>query len=310
MVKHEKAARSELGMIERIRRRVALPRTGPLVLGIGDDCAIFRPRGSSEDLLFTTDLLIEDVHFLRQTHGAADVGWKALARGLSDIAAMGGEPRFCLLSLAVAPWVETPWLDGFYGGLLRLATRTRTPLMGGDLAHAEKTMCDIVVCGAVPRGTALRRDGARVGDAIYVSGALGASALGLSTRRGSAWRRHLRPQPRLALGRFLRARLRATAAMDLSDGLSLDLHRLSLDSGLSAEIGPPPRFPGATLEQALHGGEDYELLFTAPARARVPRDFEGLPLTRIGVMRPGRPGTVELEGAPLAALGYDHFRIG
>jgi thiamine-monophosphate kinase len=98
--------------------------------------------------------------------------------------------------------------------------------------------------------------------------------------------------------------------MDLSDGLSLDLHRLSLDSGLSAEIGAPPRFPGATGEQALHGGEDYELLFTAPARARVPREFEGVPLTRIGAMRKGRPGAVELEGAPLAPLGYDHFRAG
>jgi thiamine-monophosphate kinase len=308
MVKHKKMAASELETIERIRRRVALPAAPGLMLGIGDDCAIFRPRGAAEDLLFTTDMLIEDVHFRRETHGAGDVGWKALARGLSDIAAMGGEPRFCLLSLALAPWVERRWLDGFYGGLLRLATRTRTPLLGGDLAHAETVMCDIVVCGAVPRGGALRRDGARDGDAIYVSGALGGSALGLSKGSGRAWRRHLRPQPRLALGRFLRARLRATAAMDLSDGLSLDLHRLSLASGLSAEIGAPPRFPGATGEQALHGGEDYELLFTAPARARVPGEFEGLPLTRIGVMRRGRPGAVELDGAPLAPLGYDHFR--
>jgi len=309
MVKRNQATASELETVERIRRRVGLPRAGGLVLGIGDDCAILRPRGAAEDLLFTTDMLIEDVHFRRETHSAGDVGWKALARGLSDIAAMGGEPRFCLLSLALAPWVETRWLDGFYGGLLRLAARTGTPLMGGDLAHAEKTMCDIVVCGAVPRGKALRRDGARAGDAIYVSGTLGGSALGLSTGGGRAWRRHLRPQPRLALGRFLRARVRATAAMDLSDGLSLDLRRLSLASGLSAEIVAPPRFPGATLEQALHGGEDYELLFTAPARARVPRDFEGLPLTRIGVMRKGRPGAVELEGAPLAPLGYDHFRL-
>ncbi len=308
MVKHQKTVASELETIERIRRRVALPPAGGLVLGIGDDCAIFRPRGSSEDLLFTTDMLIEDVHFRRETHGAGDVGWKALARGLSDIAAMGGEPRFCLLSLAAAPWVETRWLDGFYGGLLRLAGRTRTPLMGGDMAHSEKTMCDIVVCGTAPRGTALRRDGARAGDAIYVSGALGGSALGLSTGRGRAWRRHLRPQPRLALGRFLRARLRATAAMDLSDGLSLDLRRLCLASGLSAEIGAPPRFPGATWDQALHGGEDYELLFTAPARAPVPGDFEGLPLTRIGAMRAGRRGAVDLDGAPLDPLGYDHFR--
>jgi thiamine-monophosphate kinase len=308
MVKQKKTAAGELETIERIRRRVGLPRAAGLVLGIGDDCAIFRPRGAPEDLLFTTDMLIEGVHFRRETHSAADVGWKALARGLSDIAAMGGEPRFCLLSLALAPWVEKVWLDGFYGGLLRLATRTRTPLMGGDLARADRTMCDIVVCGAVARGTAHRRGGPRAGGGNYVSGALGGSALGLSKGGGKAWRRHLRPQPRLALGRFLRARLRATAAMDLSDGLSLDLYRLCLASGLSAEIGAPPRFPGATPEQALHGGEDYELLFTAPPRARVPRAFEGLPLTRIGVMCQGRPGAVEMEGAPLAPLGYDHFR--
>ena len=299
---------SEQLLIDRIRRRVSLPASAGLVVGIGDDCAIFRPRGDREDLLFTTDMLIEGVHFRRETHGAADVGWKALARGLSDIAAMGGEPRFCLLSLVLAPWVETRWLDAFYGGLQRLAGRTRTPLMGGDLARAEKVMCDIVVCGAVPRGTALRRDGASVGDAIYVSGALGGSAMGLSQGSGKAWRRHLRPQPRLALGRYLRARLRATAAMDLSDGLSLDLHRLCLASGLSAEIQTPPRFPGATREQALDGGEDYELLFTAPARARVPGSFEGVRLTRIGEMRKGRPGAVQLDGAPLAPLGYDHFR--
>jgi thiamine-monophosphate kinase len=308
MVKHKKTVSGELETIERIRRRVGSPRAGGLLLGIGDDCAIFRPRGAPEDLLFSTDMLIEDVHFRRETHRAGDVGWKALARGLSDIAAMGGAPRFCLLSLAMAPWVELRWLDGFYSGLLQLARRTRTPLMGGDLARAEKVMCDIVVCGAVPHGTALRRDGARAGDAIYVSGSLGGSAMGLSQGRGNGWRRHLRPQPRLALGRFLRARLRATAAMDLSDGLSLDLHRLCLASGLSAEIEDPPRFPGATREQALHGGEDYELLFTAPARARVPRDFEGLPLTCIGVMRQGRPGAIELDGAPLDPLGYDHFR--
>jgi thiamine-monophosphate kinase len=165
-----------------------------------------------------------------------------------------------------------------------------------------------MACGAVPRGQALRRDGARPGDAIYVSGALGGSALGLATRRGRAWRRHLRPQPRLALGRFLRVRLAATAAIDLSDGLSLDLRRLSLASQLSAEIAAPPRFPGATLEQALDGGEDYELLFTAPPGVRVPAAFEGLPLTRLGEMRPGKPGAVFLNGAPLPALGYDHLR--
>jgi thiamine-monophosphate kinase len=303
---------SELELVERIRRRALRTPSPGLVLGIGDDCAVFRPRGSAEDLLFTTDLLVEGTHYLRATHTAEDVGWKALARGLSDIAAMGGEPRFCLLSLALAPWQNDEWIDGFYRGLLRLARRERTPLAGGDLGHGALGVCDIVVCGAVPRGTALLRGGARAGDAIYVSGALGGSALGLArgnTRgRDAAWRRHTRPAPRLALGRFLRERLRATAAMDLSDGLSLDLRRLALESRLQAEIGAPPRFPGASLEQALHGGEDYELLFTVSASTRVPAGFAGVPLTRIGILRKGSPGAVMLDGKPLPPLGYDHFR--
>jgi thiamine-monophosphate kinase len=167
-------------------------------------------------------------------------------------------------------------------------------------------MCDIVVSGAVPRGRALRRDGAHAGDAIYVSGALGGSAMGLGRPSSKAWMRHARPEPRLALGRFLREKRYATAAMDLSDGLSLDLLRLCEASGLRAEIGMPPIYPGATPEQALHGGEDYELLFTAPARVKLPAAFQGLALARIGVMRRGKAG-VALDGAPLEALGWDHF---
>lgn len=278
------------------------------MLGIGDDCAIVRPRGAPEDLLFTTDMLLEGVHFRRATHSAGDVGWKALARGLSDIAAMGGVPRFFLISLAVSRRVETQWVDGFFEGALRLGRREDVALVGGDLARSGRIGCDVVVCGAVPRGTALRRDGARAGDVIYVSGRLGGSALGLAKRRGAPWRRHVRPEPRLALGRFLRERLYATAAMDLSDGLSLDLRRLCLASRCRAEIEAPPRFGGATLEQALHGGEDYELLFTSRPRTRVPDEFEGIPLTRIGVMRSGHPGQIRLEGRVLAPLGYDHFR--
>ena len=293
-------------LIAQIRRRIA-PAPG-VVLGIGDDCAIVRPRGAAEDWLYTTDLLIEGTHFLRATHSAADVGWKALARGLSDIAAMGGTPRFCLLSLALGDWVDARWVDGFYRGLLRLAGRSGAALIGGDVARTARVTCDIVVSGTVARGKALRRDGARPGDAIYVSGALGGSALGFATESGKAWARHKRPEPRLALGRFLREQLGATAAMDLSDGLSLDLRRMCAASGLRAEITRPPIFRGATLEQALHGGEDYELLFTVRAGTRVPPDFEGLALTQIGTMRKGKPGAVGLDGAPLPALGYDHLR--
>lgn len=296
---------NELKLLKRIEAKLPRARGRGLVLGIGDDCAVFRPGGAREDLIFTTDMTIEGVHFLPGAHPPGAVGWRTLARGLSDIAAMGGEPRFCLLSLALAPWTDERWLDGFLRGFLRLASRSGTDLAGGDLSRADRVMCDIVVCGAVPRGAELRRDGARPGDAIYVSGRLGGAALGLQTRRGNAWRRHLRPEPRLDLGRFLRRR--AGACMDLSDGLSLDLHRLCLAAGVAAELEQEaiPSYPGATLEHVLHGGEDYELLFTA--RGAIPARHAGVPLTRIGVIAKGRAGEVRLAGRRLKPRGWDPF---
>ncbi len=300
--------KSELALVERLRRKAARLAAPPgLLLGIGDDCAIYRPT-PGRHLVFTTDLLIEDVHFRRSTHTARDAGHKALARGLSDIAAMGATPRFCLVSLQAAPWTGPRWIDGFYNGLLALAARTGTALAGGDLARAASFTCDIVVCGSLPAGAALRRSGARPGDALYVTGTLGASSLGLATARGPARKRHLRPEPRLAAGRFLQRR--ATACMDLSDGLSLDLHRLCRESRVAAVIDRPlPVFPGASLDQALHGGEDYELLFTASPATKIPASRDTLPFTRIGTIVQGTPGRVTFFGARLAPLGYDHFRI-
>lgn len=298
---------NELELLRRIARKVPPPR-GSLVLGIGDDCMIYRPSGSREDLLFTTDMMIENVHFRADLHPPRAVGWKTLARGLSDIAAMGGKPQFCVLSLALAPWADQRWLDGFYAGLLSLASKAGVPLMGGDLAHAAFGVADIAVCGTVSRGKALRRDGARPGDAIYVSGRLGGAALGLRTHRGAAWRKHLKPEPRLALGRFLLEKLHASACMDLSDGLSLDLGRLVLASGVAAELhGDLPVFRGATLQQALDGGDDYELLFTLRPRTAAPAAFQGVPLTQVGVIRRGKSGDVRFAGRALAPGGYDHF---
>lgn len=298
---------SELEILERLRQRAPVEAASGVAVGIGDDCAVVRPARGQE-LLVTTDMLIEGAHFERGTHSAAELGRKALVRGLSDVAAMGGAPRFCLLSLAVPDWADRRFLAGFLGGFLRLARQARLALAGGDLARAEKLACDVVVCGAVARGTALRRSGARPGDQIYVSGMLGGSALGLQTRRGAAWRRHRRPEPRLALGRFLR-RLGATAAIDISDGLSLDLHRLAKASGVAARLdSPPPVFPGASLDQALHGGEEYELLFTLRPGTAAPERYGGVRLTRIGAIEEGRPGRVYFGGRPLAPLGYDHFR--
>jgi thiamine-monophosphate kinase len=297
----------ETQIVERIR---ALARetghTPQLITGIGDDCAVFRPR-AREDLVFTTDFTIEGRHFLRETHTAFDVGYLALARSLSDLAAMGAGPGFCLVSLAIPAGLESRWLPRFYRGLLSLARASGMALAGGDLASSDRIIADVMCCGSVPRGKALTRGGAKPGDSIYVTGSLGGSAVGLATRRGSAWKRHVRPQPRLAVGLALR-NIPATAAMDLSDGLSLDLKRLCRESGVAADLADHlPIAKGATLEQALHGGEDYELLFTASAQARVPGSLAGVPVTNIGKIRRGRAGLVTFRGKPLEPLAFDHF---
>lgn len=297
----------ETDLVAQIRRLNA-GRAPGLVEGIGDDCAILRPK-PGEDLLVTTDFLLEGVHFRSPTHTAADCGWHALARGLSDIAAMGGTPRYAFVSLALAPWAGLDWLRGFYRGLNRLARRHGVVVAGGDLSGAEKLVCDIVVLGAVKRGRALRRSGARPGDRLYVTGLLGGSALGLETRKGRAWKRHLRPEPRIEAGRELAGRLGATACMDLSDGLALDLFRMCTESRCAAELhGGLPIFPGATLKQALSGGEDYELLFAAPPGRRMPATIAAVPVTEIGRCVQGKPGLIRFAGKPLPASGWDPFR--
>jgi len=299
---------TELELLRRIQKRLPKATRGGLLVGVGDDCAVFRQR-ADEDLLYTTDLFVEGTHFRRESLPARAVGRKALTRGMSDIAAMGGDPRLCLVSLALPKWAGTRWVDGFYRGLVGLAEETRTVVAGGDLSVADQLVCDIVVCGTAPRGKAMRRDGASPEDGIYVSGSLGGAALGLRTGSGAAWRRHSKPEARLRLGRHLRRRGWVTAAMDLSDGLSLDLHRLCQASGVSAIVDRPvPVFHGATLEDALHGGDDYELLFTARQNARVSRSFEGIPLTRVGTITGGTPESVEFFGRKLSPGGWDHFR--
>ena len=274
---------SELAIIEKLRR---LGERGPhITLGIGDDCAIYRPR-PSEELLFTTDQSIEGVHFLPDQPPSI-IGHNALARSLSDIAATGGDPRFCLVSLAVPAERGDKFITAFYRGLLTLARRTGTILAGGDLAHSDKIYCDVMVCGSTARGQALRRSGARPGDLLYVSG-----------RLGKPWGGRI--QPRLGLGRTLRGR--ATSCIDLSDGLSLDLHRLCLASGVAAVVDRVPSVRGATLDRAIYGGEDYELLFTLPRRKSPPRGT-----TLIGSILKGRAGAIQFQGQPLPPRGYDHF---
>jgi len=259
-----------------------LRRNAPL---IGDDCAVIQtPR--NQDLLFTTDFSIEGVHFTRES-SAEQIGRRAVARSLSDIAAMGGSPLYCLISLALADWTDPHWIDGFYRGVSKLLRQTKTQLAGGDISHANQLVCDVMICGSVGKGKALRRAGAAPGDCIYVSGPLG------------GWRHKSDISPRLDIGRKLIGK--ATACMDISDGLALDLHRLCLASGVAAEIDSVPLMDGATVEQALHDGEDYELLYTAHPKRRVP----GI---QIGTITKGTPGALRYQGRKLAPTGYDHLQ--
>jgi thiamine-monophosphate kinase len=265
---------TEDSIIQKLRRRSPL---------IGDDCAVI-PSPSGQDLLLKADLSIEDVHFTRQS-SPEEIGTRAVARSLSDIAAMGGTPLYCLISLALAPWTDEKWIDSFYRGVNKMLRKAKTSLAGGDISHADQLVCDVMLCGSVAKGKALLRSGARPGDALYVSGPLG------------GWLNKHAITPRLEFGRSLLGK--ASACMDISDGLALDLHRLCKASGVAAELDHVPLLKGAALDQALHDGEDYELLYTAPSRVKVPG-------VRIGNITKGKAGAVRYGGKPLAPIGYDH----
>jgi len=292
-----------------------------LALGIGDDCAVLRVEPGS-DLLVTTDMCVEDIHFKRAWHTARSVGHRCLLRGLSDIAAMGGTPTACFLSLGLSETLSAKWANDFIAGLLGLAGKFNVALAGGDTTKSEKVTADIVVLGKVPSGRAVSRSRARPGDKIYVTGMLGGSAwllkrlmAGESVSRLSVQRQFCL-LPRLAVGDWLRERGVPTAMIDLSDGLSVDLAHICKESNVAAELwsGAIPVERGATLEMALHGGEDYELLFTAPAKIRVPPRIEGVPVSSIGEIRPAPNKAARVligeQGGklrPLPPRGWEHF---
>jgi len=310
----------EKKLIQQIRRSA---RGGEsVVTGIGDDCAVLSvPPG--HELLVTTDFTIEKVHFRRDWHRPELVGRRCLTRGLSDIAAMGGEPRAAFLSLAVPGDVPQKWVDRFLKGLLDLAEEFKVPLAGGDTAQsAGGIQADIVVVGSVPRGKAVLRSGAKAGERIYVTGELGGSAAALarleeSKPLGAEYVRHFRPQARVAVGQWLRQQGVASAMIDVSDGLSTDLEHICQESHVGAEI-EAEAIPRAqvglgkkrvALELALHGGDDYELLFTSAAA--IPSEVEGVRVTRIG--RTTQSAGMRLIGADgkarrLAAAGWEHFK--
>lgn len=306
----------ERQIIEAVSRIAQCDEWVNLRLGIGDDTAVYVPP-IGEDLLLTTDQVVEGTHFEREIHPAHALGYKTIARAVSDIAAMGGGSLCCLLSLCLPDWTRPDWLRHYLRGLSVAIGRFNIPLVGGDVARGEKFNATLSVVGSVSQTAALTRHNAEPGDRLYVSGLLGGSALGLKILRegGSsrrvAVRRHLYPEPRLALGRFLRNEVSASAAIDLSDGLSSDVIKLALASSVAIEIDARsiPCYRGCSVDEAIVGGEEYELLFTVPAKVKVPGAFDHVPLTKIGTIKTGSGVKLRTENGliTLQDRGFHHF---
>jgi len=325
---------SEKTLIARIRRMAASP-TRPrtrgkdrvIFTGIGDDCAVLRLL-AGQDILVTTDFSLEGIHFRRDWHPAESVGHRCLVRGLSDIAAMGGRPLAVFLSLALPGSLAQSWVGRFARSLIDLAARHGATLAGGDTAESpDGILADIMVLGTVPTGKAILRSGARPGDRIFVSGELGGSAAAVAEMRARPKKklspreyvRHFYPEPRIELGRVLLEKSLATAMIDISDGLSTDLAHICEESGVGAELNSA-RIPRArvgkpasnvNLDLTLHGGEDYELLFTVPPGKRIPAQIAGVALTQIGYITRGRGILVRSpknSAYQLHPRGWEHFR--
>ena len=321
----------EFGLIERLAKQVDAARLPPpahagfrLRLGIGDDAAAWQTDGGVE--VQTTDTMVEDVHFTRASVPWEDVGWKIMAANLSDVAAMGAVPLCALVTLGLPPTLGIDAIDGLYAGLLEACARYPTQLVGGDIVRAEKVFITVALVGAC-HADPLTRSAARPGDVVAVTGSLGASAGGLRLLGAgtlgvdghSLLEAHRRPQPRIDAGQhILLAGVRC--AMDISDGLVADLGKLGRASGVSVRV-QAQRVPVApalaaqgwpdALNLALSGGEDYELVFTAPERV-ITHILEEVPGAIIGEVTADEPGSVRVvdaEGAEMTidTQGWDHL---
>ncbi|MBU0751648.1 MAG: thiamine-phosphate kinase [Gammaproteobacteria bacterium] len=314
---------SEFALIDRYFKRP--PRNpGQTALGVGDDAALIRP-GPGMELAISTDMLVAGTHFLPNTD-AEDLGWKTLAVNVSDMAAMGAQPRWALLAVALPAATES-WIEKFARGFFACADEFGIDVIGGDTTKGPRNFC-VTIFGEVPTGQALLRSGARPGDDVWVSGAPGRAALGLAHLQGRAVLEQPqladclaalhRPQPRVALGQALRGL--ASAAIDVSDGLLADLGHILDASRVSARlqiaVPPAPTFPR---EAYLSGGDDYELVFTAPAAQHAAivalGDTLQLALTHIGSITARASDAIDLcdmEGRPIevAERGFDHFSSG
>jgi thiamine-monophosphate kinase len=337
--------KTEFDFINSLRQRVASSSITPqsLVCGIGDDAAVFR-SASGKETVITADLLVEDIDFRRTTTPPYLLGHKSLAVSLSDIAAMGSRPQWSLVSVGVPDEVwQTDFVERLYDGLLDLANRYGVQLIGGDTSRTpDKIVIDSIVTGECSAGMAVMRSGAKPGDQIFVTGSLGAAAAGLrliergahlaeqnlgdddSQKLDHILLRQLRPEPRVGWGIVLGEERLATSMIDLSDGLSSDLNRLCAGSGVGALIDSSllpidtrvvelcGRRALDPLQLALHGGEDFELLFTVKPGdiSRLPRRVDGVEITCVGEIVSASEGVRISEGSRIWELkpgGWKHF---
>jgi thiamine-monophosphate kinase len=270
-----------------------------VLTGVGDDCAVLRGQGKDHYLLFKTDAVVEGVHFTAQTQPAL-IGRKALARALSDLAAMGATPLAAVITLGVPKDESAARLRAIYGGIERIARQYGVNLVGGETTRAKELFLSVALLGECRGYAPVLRSGARTGDLIFVTGKLGATRA----------RRHLVFEPRLPEGQWLARHRLASALMDLSDGLGADLPRLANASDVSfqMDLSAIPRARGATVQAALNDGEDYELLFTVnPAHVKTLKKKWpfATPLHCIGVMGSRGDGS---RTPPFIAHGFDHFK--
>jgi thiamine-monophosphate kinase len=329
----------ESEIISRLRNIAQI--TDEVLVGIGDDAAVIR-AADDRDLIACCDLMVEGVHFRKEWAPPRLLGRKALAVNLSDVAAMGGIPKFAMISIAVPPGFGSDSIDELFKGLFELANASGVSIIGGDTSSSRDSLfIDVSVIGECESGRAVTRRGAKIGDRIYVSGSLGASALGLSLLedgfrlddskdasdaiRLRAVLKHLSPEPQLKLGRALGEAGLATAMIDISDGLSTDLWHILEESRRGAVIHASA-IPIAQcvrslaseakgidpLRLALHGGEEYELLFTARPedhqRIAELSTVSGVEITAVGEIVERKGLQLEREGAlePVQPAGYEH----
>ena len=317
------ASKGEFGFINIIKKQFDVP---PGMIGIGDDCAII-PSGDSE-LIFSTDMLMEGVHFLRNASSPEDIGWKSLAVNLSDIAAMGGTPTATFLSVALPKDVQGEWAERFIAGYAELSRKFNVALLGGDTTSSLRDIAiNVGVLGCVSIGKSVKRSGASAGHGIYVTGNLGDSAGGLQAILNnwdktqeveSLIQSHIKPMPRIDEGQALMNTGLIGAMMDISDGIASDLRHILKASGVGAEVHLDriptsnnlkwicDKYKKNAYALAVGGGEDYELLFTAPVGIE---DLVDFPIYRIGEVVPGN-SLIWMENGNAVDFdvqGFNHF---